>query len=59
MRSQAATAAKTLRRLLAAIDAGELTASTAARYRLQGAVIALEALATGKAPPVEAFNEEP
>ena len=52
-------AAKALRRLLDAIEAAELTASTATRYRLEGAVIALEALATGQVPPPEAFSDAP
>lgn len=59
MQVMAEASAETLRRLLHAIEAGELTASTAARYRLEGAVIALEALSTGKAPTADAFNEEP
>ncbi len=36
---------ESLRRLLAAIEAGDLVASTATRYRIEGAVVALEALA--------------
>lgn len=35
--------------LLAAIDSGELTASAATRYRLEGAVVALDVL-NGEAP---------
>jgi hypothetical protein len=34
--------AETLRRLLALMDAGDLVASTATQYRLQGALAALE-----------------
>lgn len=40
----AAELADQIRRTLAAIDAGELTASTATSYRLQGALSALDAL---------------
>lgn len=36
--------AQSLRALLAAIDAGELRCSTATRYRLEGAAVALESL---------------
>jgi hypothetical protein len=50
-------AASVLRRLVATIDAGELTASASARYRIEGAVIALEALATGRVPaPGDLFD---
>lgn len=40
-----AEVAVSMRRLLAAIDAGELVCSAAYRNRLQGAVVALDALA--------------
>jgi hypothetical protein len=36
-----------MRRLLAAIDAGQLSCSAAYRNRLQGAVVALDVLASG------------
>jgi hypothetical protein len=39
-----AEVAASMRRLLAAIDAGELVCSAAYRNRLQGAVVALEAI---------------
>jgi hypothetical protein len=42
-----AEVAVSMRALLAAIDAGELSCSTAQRHRLQGAVVTLEALASG------------
>jgi hypothetical protein len=41
------TAIGSLRAVLAAIDAGELSCSAAYRNRLQGAVVALEALQGG------------
>lgn len=34
--------------LLAAIEAGEMTASTAMRHRIEGAIVALEALQDGQ-----------
>lgn len=40
-----AEAAASMRRLLAAIDSGELSCSPAYRNRLQGAVVALENIA--------------
>jgi hypothetical protein len=46
-------AATALRRMLVMLDEDEMTASSAVRYRLEGAVIALEALAQGKAPTVD------
>lgn len=42
-----AEVAVSMRRLLAAITAGELTCPPASRHRLEGAVVALEALAAG------------
>ncbi len=54
-----AEAATTLRRLLGAVEAGELTAPAGLTYRLQGAVIALEALATGRVPTAEDLAREP
>lgn len=41
-----AEVATSMRRLLAAINAGELTCPPASRHRLEGAVVALEALST-------------
>ncbi len=54
-----AEAATTLRRLLGAVEAGELTAPAGLTYRLQGAVIALEALATGRVPTAADLTEGP
>jgi hypothetical protein len=42
----AAEVAVSMRRLLASIEAGELSCSAAQRHRLQGAVVTLEALAS-------------
>lgn len=50
-RNELASAVNSLRAVLAAIDAGELSCSTAYRNRVQGAVVALEALAQGPADP--------
>jgi len=58
-RAEMAEAATTLRRLLGAVEAGELTAPAGLTYRLQGAVIALEALATGRIPTAEDLAREP
>lgn len=44
-----AAAAVVLRRVLAAVDEGELSCSAAYRNRLQGAVVALESLAEASA----------
>jgi hypothetical protein len=44
-RSELASVVDSLRAVLAAIDAGELSCSPAYRNRLQGAVVALDALA--------------
>lgn len=41
--------AGSMRRMLGAIEAGELTCSAAQRHRFQGVVVALEALASGLA----------
>jgi len=45
---QLADLADSLRALLARIDAGDLDSSAATRYRLEGAVVALDVV-TGKA----------
>lgn len=58
-RAEMAEAATTLRRLLGAVEAGELTAPAGLTYRLQGAVIALEALATGRVPTAADLTEGP
>lgn len=47
------TTAVMLRRLLAAIDAGELSCSPRYRTRLQGAVVSLESLAASDGPAVD------
>lgn len=52
-----AEAADGVRRILAAIDAGELSCSAAYRNRLQGAVVALESLARGDQMSVTAPPE--
>jgi hypothetical protein len=44
LKAVAEAMADSIRRMLAAIEAGELTASTAMRYRLEGALAALETL---------------
>ena len=51
--------ADTLRRLLGAVEAGELTASAAMTYRLQGALIVIEALIGGRGINPGAFSDEP
>jgi hypothetical protein len=43
-------AADTIRRVLGALRAGELTAPAMLVARLEGALVALEAVATGRAP---------
>lgn len=48
--SDATETATAMRTLLASIGTKELTCSTATRHRLQGAVIALEAVAAGGMP---------
>jgi hypothetical protein len=52
-----AEAAGGVRRILAAIDAGELACSAAYRNRLQGAVVVLESLARGDQTSVTAPPE--
>jgi len=47
-----AEAADGVRRILVAIDAGELACSAGYRNRLQGAVVALEANSLGLRPPL-------
>jgi hypothetical protein len=51
----AAEAATSLRALISQIEAGGLTAPPLLIARLEGAVVALEALATGQAPTVDDF----
>lgn len=41
---EVAAIAESLRRLLAVVESGEMTASTATTYRLEGALAALEAV---------------
>ncbi len=48
-RGEIAELADRLRGLIAMVDNGEMTASTAMRYRLEGAVVALE-VAVGRNP---------
>jgi hypothetical protein len=52
---RAAEAAATLRALVVAIGAGELTAPPLLVARLEGAIVALEALASGRQPTAEDF----
>jgi len=49
-RSEMLEAAHTIRRLITALHAGELTAPPMLVARLEGALVALEAVATGRAP---------
>jgi hypothetical protein len=53
--TSASEAAATLRALVAAIEAGELTAPPLLVARLEGAIVALEALARGRQPTAEDF----
>lgn len=55
--SDVVTAIGSLRAVLAAIDAGELSGSAAYRNRLQGAVMALESLTRGDQTSVTAPPE--
>jgi len=48
-------AISTLRALVAAIETGELTAPPLLVARLEGAIVALEALASGRQPTAEDF----
>lgn len=50
--------AATLRRLLDAIDADELTASAATRHRLEGALTALDVVAGKRSTLLDALTEE-
>jgi hypothetical protein len=52
-RPELADAAMTLRRLLLAVRADEVGAPAEAVARLEGAVIALDAVATGKTPKAD------
>jgi hypothetical protein len=56
---RAAETAAVLRRFLAALDAGELVAPAAVRYRIEGAVIALDAVAGGRALGPDALGGPP
>lgn len=40
--------AESLKQLLAAVDAGDMTAPTATRYRIEGAILAFSAVANGE-----------
>ena len=57
-RDEVSALASDLRALLARIDAGDLTASTAVRYRLQGAVVALGAASGDLADVAAALLDE-
>ena len=50
-------AADTIRRLLAALRAGELTAPPMLIARIEGALVALEVIATGRVPSPEDLLE--
>jgi hypothetical protein len=50
-------AADTIRRFLAALRAGELTAPPMLTARIEGALVALEVIATGRAPTPEDLLE--
>jgi hypothetical protein len=53
-------AISTLRALVGAIESGELTAPPLLVARLEGAIVALEALASGRQPTAEDFlSSEP
>jgi hypothetical protein len=53
---RAAEAAATLRALVAAIETGELTGSPLLVARLEGAIVALEALASGRQLTADDFQ---
>jgi hypothetical protein len=55
-RAEVAELAGRLHCLLAMIDTGRVTASSGMRYRLQGAVVALEAVLGRSSPLLEAFD---
>ena len=54
-RTEMLEAAKTIRRLLDTLRAGELTAPAMLVARLEGALVALEVIATGRAPTPDDF----
>jgi hypothetical protein len=54
-RAEMLEAAKTIRRLLDLLRAGELTAPAMLVARLEGALVALEVVATGRAPAPDDF----
>ena len=56
LRVVASDSAAALRRLLAAIEVGEISSSAAVTYRIQGAVIALDALVGGESPDLAALT---
>lgn len=58
-RAQTTALAEQLRRALVAIDAGELTASTATRYRLEGAVSALDAVLGVSSTLLDGLDQPP
>ena len=57
-RDEVSALAADLRALLARLDAGDLDASTAVRYRLQGAVVALGAVLGDLADVAKALLDE-
>ena len=56
---QARDMATQIRVLLDAVGRGDLAASTAMTYRMQGAVVALDALLGDESPLLESFNVDP
>ena len=54
-KTRASEAAEVLRAIVAALDTDELTAPPLLVARLEGAIVALEALASGRQPTAEDF----
>lgn len=54
-RSEVLALAEPLRRLLALLDDGQLTASTATRHRIEGAVVALDVVLNERSSVMEAL----
>ncbi len=52
-RDDFAETAAALRRLLDAVDRGDLVGTAPMRHRLEGSIVTLEALATGRMPSAE------
>jgi hypothetical protein len=56
-RSEIAELADRLRGLIAMVDNGEMSATTAMTYRLQGAVVALDAVLGRESTILDSFGE--